>query len=168
MSSFNFKKIEFVLPLGQSSAGSLDQISFTLQNLGHCPTNIDSETLGLDFDGRQYRFLTAGHSLDVLMIADIFTGTSEELVALAPALLHANYQSQLLGLAEFGEGNQQEGPISLPVLGLDLERQMIVMSLVILERHIKQNDFPELLDGLIKTIHRDATSLVEQLRSQML
>lgn len=89
---------------------------------------------------------------------------------MAPSLLHANYTCQRMAMEHpLAMGNMQgEGESEaqwLPVMGLDLERLTVVLSLQIPAQRIEDTDFCTFIASLIDTISHDTDVLVEQFRA---
>ena len=145
----------------------LDVISQALRANACTSSNEDASTLLTTYQKREFRFVCPAGSRTVLMVADIFSGSDDEIRLIAPTLLYANFQSQILGLKN--DAVSQQAPTlaeallkPLPILGLMPERKMVVMTLMLTEQNLEQQDFNALIASLFSTIHADAQALGNQ------
>ncbi|MCE2679811.1 MAG: hypothetical protein LW629_05030 [Burkholderiales bacterium] len=157
-------------PAAGVNASPLDVVNQALRTNACLSSNEDASTLLTTYKQREFRFVCPVGSRTVLMVADIFSGSDEEIRLISPTLLYANFQSQILGLKS--DALSQQAPTlaeallkPLPILGLMPERKMIVMSLMLTEQNLAQQDFAELVASLFSTIHADAQALSDQLNA---
>ena len=148
----------------------LDIVSQALRING-CPVSSeDASTLLTVYEQREFRFICPEGSRTVLMVADIFSGTDDDIRLIAPTLLYANFQAQILGLKNDSIA-EQAPPLAdallkpLPMLGLAMERKTVVMCLMLTEQNLEQQDFSDLIASLFLTIHTDAQALANQVES---
>jgi hypothetical protein len=155
-------------PTAGVNTSPLDVVSQALRTNGCSSSNEDISTLLTTYKQREFRFVCPAGSRTVLMVADIFSGSDEDIRLISPTLLYANFQSQILGLKS--DALSQQAPTlaeallkPLPILGLIPERKIVVMSLMLTEQNLAQQDFPVLIASLFSTIHTDAQALSDQL-----
>lgn len=137
-------------------------------------------TLIIPLNGEpRFRIIAPADSHFMMLVADVFTGNEQEIAQMAPSLLHANYTCQRLALeaqipgmgsgvgaaAAAGLPSDEAEAQWLPVMGLDLERMTVVLSLQIPYRRVDDEDFGDFMTGLVETIANDAEVLVQQFKA---
>lgn len=126
-------------------------------------------------DTPRFRMVAPPRSPFMLLVADVFSGTDEEIAQMAPSLLHANFSCQRMalqnpmGLPMPSEGDAEYDAVvedmqCLPVMGLDLERMTVVLSLQMPASRLDDPDFGVFLASLLDTVHHDSGVLVEQFK----
>lgn len=119
----------------------------------------------------RFRIVAPPDSHFMMLVADVFTGNEQEISQMAPSLLHANYTCQRLALEAQLPGvgadilPEEAEAQWLPVMGLDLERMTVVLSLQIPYRRVDDEDFGDFMSGLVETIANDAEVLVQQFKA---
>jgi hypothetical protein len=152
----------------------LDDLTALLSSIG-LPAQPDPEspnTVIIPVKGEpRFRVVVPPQSHFMMLVADVYTGSETEIAQMAPSLLHANYTCQRLALetpiADM-QGSISPGEAEaqwLPVMGLDLERMTVVLSLQIPYRRVDEEDFGDFMSGLVETISRDAEVLVQQFKA---
>lgn len=162
---------------GASIGGSptrLDELQAILSSID-LPALVDSEapnTLIIPIQGEpRFRIVAPQGSAFMMLVADVFKGNEQEIAQMAPSLLHANYTCQRLALEAQLPGLDMQTLAEdaeaqwLPVMGLDLERMTIVLSLQIPYRRVDDEDFGDFMSGLVETIMNDADVLVQQFKA---
>lgn len=171
------------LQLPVSGAGKLnrlEQLASLLSVAGFatrtCTEEADTLLILLEGEAR-FRLVAPQSSRFIMLVADVFTGSDAEIAQMAPSLLHANYTCQRLALGNpmqiFGlsdaalddEDDEAHETPWLPVMGLDLHRMMVVLSLQIPADRLEEGDFSDFMGGLLETIAQDADTLVQQFRA---
>jgi hypothetical protein len=169
MTALSFSR-RILNPIANTQCSPLDVVNQALRSNGFTSSNEDASTLLAVYEQRQFRFICPTGSKTVLMVADIFSGDDADIRAISPTLLYANFQSQILGLQSNALSSQAPTLADallkpLPILGLMLERKMVVMCLMLTEQNLEQQDFAALITSLFHTIHTDAEALSNQIAS---
>jgi hypothetical protein len=118
------------------------------------------------FNDRAFRLFAPRQASGALLVADVFTGDESEVLQLGGALLHANYQCQMMGILSqpYPAENGSDPVMGLPVMGLDIERMTVVISLSMPLETLAQEGAQQTFLDLLGIIDRDATTLVQQFR----
>lgn len=137
--------------------------------LGVQPDPDDGNGLLISIDDEvRFQLIAPPRSSAIMLVARVFTGSPEEIAQMAPSLLHANFTCQRLALDNplgLPLEEDQSDLQWLPVMGLDLEKLTVVLSLQIPAVRLDDVDFADFLDGLMETISHDADVLVEQFKA---
>lgn len=161
-------------PLTSQPPERMDRVLNLLSSIGMTaqPAPGQPHTLSILLDGEpRFRLVAPPISSFMMLVADVFTGNENEIGQMAPSLLHANYTCQRLALENpfsvvSGRATSEDEDMQwLPVMGLDIERLTVVLSLQIPFKRIEDADFGDFMAGLVDTIAHDAEVLVDQFKS---